>query len=302
VDARSAPTEFDRKSYGLSLLPQGNWTPLMYAARDGGVEAARVLLDHGADVNLTDPDNTTALLYAITNYHYDLAALLVERGADPNLADSSGMNALFAAVDMKTLPWTFGRPEQKPSATMTPHELIEKLLAAGADPNAQLTAVQIKRAHTDGDPAVAKGATAYMRAAKAGDAETMRLLIAHGADPNVALPNGNTALMLAAGLGWRDGNMAIPTRDQGTEQEAIAAIALCLEHGADINAAGANGNTALHNAITGRGSTEIIRFLVEKGADLNAKNTAGQTPIEAALRSRRDRTAAANLLRELMGQ
>jgi ankyrin repeat protein len=300
VDTRSTPTQFARRSAGLSLLPQGSWTPLMYAARDGAFDAATVLVKHQADLNLADPDGTTALVFAIINYHYDLAAMLLEHGADPDIADASGMNALFAAVDMKSLPWTFGRPQLTPAPQMDVSELIKLMLAKGADPNARLLKALMQRAHTDGDPAVGAGATAYMRAAKAGDLETMRLLTERGADPNLLMENGNTALMLAAGLGWRDGNMAVPTKDPGTEEEAIAAIQYCLDHGADINAAGDKGNTALHMATTGRGSLRIVQFLLDHGASPYNRNEAGQTPLDAALASRRDRSEVAMLLRAAM--
>ena len=58
----------------------------MLAARQGALESARVLIDGGAALNLTDPDGTSAMVTAIINGHYDVAALLVEQGADPNLA------------------------------------------------------------------------------------------------------------------------------------------------------------------------------------------------------------------------
>jgi ankyrin repeat protein len=269
----------------------------MYAARDGALEAAEVLVKRGAKLDVTDPGGTTALVLAIINYHYDLAAMLLEHGADPNVADTTGMGALFAAVDMKTLPWSFGRPEQTGHSKISAAALIDILLARGADPNARLTKPLLMRAHTDGDPSVGPGATPFMRAAKAGDVQTMSRLVEHGADPKLRMENGDTALMLAAGLGWRDGNMAVPTRDVGTEEEAIAAIQFCLDHGADINAVGGRGNTALHMASTGRGSLKIVKFLHEHGASLDARNEAGQTPRGAALASRfRDRSAVANLL------
>jgi ankyrin repeat protein len=127
----------------------------------------------------------------------------------------------------------------------------------------------------------------------------MKLLLAHGADPNARLKNGNNALMLSAGLGYRDGNMAVPTKDRGTPQEAIEAIQLCLDRGIDINAPGANGDTALHVAVTGRGDLEIIRYLTTHGASLDAKNTRGETALTAAKSSRRDRADAAELLERL---
>ena len=123
----------------------------------------------------------------------------------------------------------------------------------------------------------------------------MRILLAHGANPNAKMQNGNNALLLAAGLGYRDGNMAVPTRDKGTPEEAIAAIQVCLDKGADINAPGANGDTALHVAVTGRGDLDIIRYLLEHGASLQAKNGRGQTPMDAAKTSRRDRTLVVEL-------
>jgi ankyrin repeat protein len=299
INARSASASFARRAAGLTRLSLGEWTPLMYAAREGAIEAGRVLLDRGAAVNTADPDGATALVLAIINYHYDFAALLLDHKADPNLADSTGMAALFAAVDMNSMPWMFGRPEVPAASKVSALALIESLLKHGANPNATLTAVQIQRAHTDGDPAVAVGATPFLRATKASDLPAMKLLLANGADPNARLKNGNTALMLAAGLGYRDGNMAVPTKDRGTPQEAIAAIQVCLDHGADINTPGANGDTPLHVAVTGRGDLDIIRYLVEHGASLTAKNARGETALDAARTSRRDRKDAADLLTQL---
>ncbi len=116
----------------------------------------------------------------------------------------------------------FGRPE-RPAASKTPApELIESLLKHGADPNAALKAVQVQRAHTDGDPALgARGATPFLRAAKAADVPVMKILLAHGANPNAKLKNENTALMLAAGLGYRDGNMAVPTRTRALRRKRL---------------------------------------------------------------------------------
>jgi ankyrin repeat protein len=290
VNGRSAAAQFARRNAGLTRLSLGQWTPLMYAARDGAMNAGRVLLDGKADVNATDPDGATALVLAIINYHYDFAAMLLDYKADPNLADSTGMAALYAAVDMNSLPWMFGRPEIPAASKVNALDLIGMLLDHGANPNAPLTAVQLQRAHTDGDIGLGGGATPFLRAAKAADVPVMKLLLTRGADPKAVMKNGNNALMLAAGLGYRDGNMAVPTKDRGTPQEAIAALQFCLDAGIDINAAGANGDTALHHAASTRGDLEVVRYLVEHGADLNAKNVRGQTPLEAAKASRKDRS------------
>ena len=145
------------------------------------------------------------------------------------------------------------------------------LLKHGANPNAALTAVQFQRAHTDGDMALGVGATPFHRASKAADVPVMKLLLAHGADAKAVMKNGNNALMLAAGLGYRDGNMAVPTKDRGTPHDAIAAVQLCLDNGLDVNAVGANGNTALHDAIDGREGLDVVRYLIEHGAEPSHK-------------------------------
>src|SRR6185436_9227651 len=123
INARStvldAPVlEFPRSGGPNSPFPRGGWTPLMFAARQGATDAARALVELGANPNvvaLPETDvplkgdelasvdkgiGTTALVFAIINSHFDLAAMLVEKGADPNVADLSGEAALYAAVDM----------------------------------------------------------------------------------------------------------------------------------------------------------------------------------------------------------
>jgi ankyrin repeat protein len=302
IDARSTAPDFPRKQSGLSVLPRGRWTPLMYAARQGALEGTRALAAAGANLDLKDPDGTTALVLAIINVHYDTAAALIEAGADPNLADDTGMAALYAAVDLNTLPWMFGRPDPKLTDRLTGVDIVRMLLEQGADPNARLKAVIMQRHHTGGDTALGEGATPFMRAAKSGDLPAMRLLLKYGADPTITQKNHTTALMLAAGFGWRDGNAAIPTRDRGSVKDALAALQMCLDGGVDVRAANDAGDTVLHAAAT-RGSDVIIQFLVDNGADVHAKNRQGRTPLDAAL-ARRGASAvpaAVAILQKLSG-
>jgi len=129
-DDRSTVTSFPRLRFGdgivarQTVLPRGGWTPLMYAARQNAIDAARALADAGANLNLTDPDGTSALVFAIINGHFDLAQLLLEKGADPNVADEKGMAALYAAVDMHTLDETVGRPNPKPHGRLDAAGLV----------------------------------------------------------------------------------------------------------------------------------------------------------------------------------
>src|SRR5205085_994054 len=93
---------------GQTVLPRGGWTALMYAARQGAIDAARALAECHADLNIADPDGTPALTFAIINGHYDLATLLVEKGADVRQPDRTGATPLYSAVDMHTLQTSFG--------------------------------------------------------------------------------------------------------------------------------------------------------------------------------------------------
>jgi ankyrin repeat protein len=294
INGRSAPTRFSRERLGQSVLPKGAWTPLMYAARQGSLAAARTLAEKGAALDLTAPDGATALVLAIINTHYDLAAMLLEKGADPNVADVTGMAALYAAVDMNTVPWAHGRAAPKFRDRLDGLGMIRMLLDYSADVDAKLKAPKPQRQHTSGDPNLGAGATPLMRATKAGDLPVMRLLLEYGADPAVKMKDGTNLLMIAAGMGWRGGFDTF--RDPGTETSAIEAIKLCLELGFDINGVNDKKQTPLHGAI-GRGP-HVVEFLVKSGADMMARDNGNRTPLENLLgggrRGRANGAAGAN--------
>jgi ankyrin repeat protein len=115
-----------------------------------------------------------------------------------------------------------------------------------------------------------------MRAARSGDAATMRLLIAAGADPKLTTKEGNNALMFAAGVGYRDKNT------RGTEAEALEALEVGVDQGLDINQANSRGETALHGAAS-RGADTIVRYLVAHGAKVDAKSSREFTPLDIAM-------------------
>jgi uncharacterized protein len=299
VNGRSNALKYDKDRFGLegvtTVLPHGSWTPLMYAARQGSLGAARVLAETGADLNLKDPDGTTALVFAIINGHFDTAALLLIKGADPNLADSTGMAALYAAVDMSTLGEVYGRPaRQQDSGDTTALDLMKLLLEHGGNPNAQLRTPTLFRAHTPGEPTLGQGATPLMRAAKNGDAAAMRLLLEHGADPALAQKNHTTALMLAAGFGR---GLGVFAKDYATEAEMIAGLKVLLDRHVDVNAVNDSGQTALHFAALSSDAT--VKLLAEHGAELDIKDKQGRTPLDFALGAGgRGRAGAAPVARE----
>lgn len=291
--------EFPRSGGPNSPFPRGGWTPLMFAARDGAMEAARALVDGGADLNmvalpetdvplkddeLTSADRgvgTSALVFAIINSHYDLAAVLLEKGANPNVEDLSGMAALYAAVDMNSLQWVQGRPAPILRDRLDAVDLVKLLLAKGANPNQRLKRGPLKRHHDAGSTlGFGTGATPLMRAARTNDVSVMKALLDGGADPFLTLPDRTNALHIAAGLGYGglrgEGiRIVVPTADG-----AVEALGLLLDRGMDVDAFNAAGNTALHGAV-GRGDA-VVKFLASRGASLDVKNKAGFTPLDLA--------------------
>jgi uncharacterized protein len=272
------PLEAKRPANGniVSVRPRGGLTPLLFAARQGALDAARVLVRAGADLNIIEPDGTNALVTAVINAHYDLAWFLLQSGADPNIADKYGRTALYAAVDMNSLEISVTRPAPKDLDATRPLDVVRLALERGARVDTALIDPTPGRGLSDDpDPILTAGATAFLRASKTGDIAAMQLLVDHGANPLVATAAGTSALMAASGLGWRYGLSHVP------ESDSIQAIQLCLNVGADVNAANAKGETALHGAAM-RGANQIVQFLVDHGARLDLTDKDGRTPLNVA--------------------
>jgi len=237
----------------------GLLTPLMFAAREGSLESARLLVAAGADVNAIDGDGKDVLGLAIFNGNYDLASFLINNHAQVNHPDSQGFTPLFWAADRRNMetppnfPWM---------VTTDPLPLIKKLLDAGANPNALVNNTPRARMR-DGSPRIVY-ATAIMRAAFSGDLELVKLLLAHGADPHIVSKDKETTLMAAAGTGFINGYSK--GRSAG---ERLEVVKLLVQLGEDVNAADNYGITPLMVAAN-MGEMPIIEFLIDKGADLGA--------------------------------
>ena len=288
-------------SQGITLeeVEQGGSTPLLFAARSGDLESARLLVAAGADVHDTTADGNTALVTAAHSGHGSLAAFLLDEGADANAAPL-GYTALHAAVVRgNLLDRDLRNPD--PGAGVT---LVRALLAHGADPNARLIkGTPVRRwSHDFAFMARWVGATPLWLAAKFLEVDMMRVLADAGADPRLASSNGTTPLMAAAGLGFsRGGGSAfIKTRRDfssynpvasaelgsripaAEERRALEAVSLALELGADVNAANDGGDTALH-AAAAQGTNTVIELLMDRGGDVHAENRRGQTPVALAV-------------------
>jgi ankyrin repeat protein len=254
----------------------GAKTPLLYAAREGSAEVARMLIEAGADIEQADANGTTPLLAAVINDHMAVARLLIESGANVNAVDWYGQTPLWAAVDVRNVD--VPGPTRDNGVDRAPVlEVIKLLLERGAEVDARTREYPPERRWITGLGSLAwvdfTGQTAFLRAALAGDLTVMRLLLDAGADPNIDTFTGTSPLMAAAGVNW----VVNQTYDEGPEA-LLEAVKLCWELGNDVNQVNHMGVGAVHGAAN-RGSDEIIRFLHEKGARLDVPDNVGRTPL-----------------------
>jgi ankyrin repeat protein len=260
---------------GFQPETPGGMTALLYAARDGRLDIARMLIAAQANVQQADVNGITPLLMAITNNHLDVAQFLLQQAAAVNAADWWGRTPLYATVEIRNRD--YGRNNEHDVDRLEALELIKMLLDRGANVNARTKEVPpIRRFITPlGDLSWVDftGQTPFLRAALAGDITLMRLLLDKGADPNIATFAGTTALMAAAGVNWMSGQTFTESKDA-----LMQAVQLCLDKDADVNAKNSMGVTAVIGAAN-RGSDDILELLVKKGARLDIKDNEGRTPL-----------------------
>jgi cytohesin len=254
----------------------GELTALVYAARSGSIDSARVLLDAGANVNQVTRYGWSALLAATQNRNYQLGKFLIEHGADVNLANKGGWTPLYLATDNRNLE---GGDYPTRTPDMDHLEYIKLLLDAGANVNAQVTESTETRTVFTNQWLDEEGATAFLRASQSGDIELMKLLLEHGADPKIYTKLGVTPLAAAAGIGWVEG-----ITSEHSPEETVEAVKLLLELGLDPNYQADTGRTALHGAAH-KGATEVVRVLVAAGARMDIRdfgNTDNRGSVELA--------------------
>ena len=269
------------------------------------------LIDGGADINqLSAGDQTSPLLMAIINGHFDLATDMLNRGASATQVAFNGVTPLYATLNIQWAPKSlYPSPKAYQQQTTTYLELMKTLLDKGADPNVRLQRkVWYQAFNSDFAGVDESGATPFWRAAYANDVAAMKLLVAHGADPNIPtmkpagrpftgegirqvqdlsgvppIPYGGPGvypLHAASGVGYGEGFAANSHRYAPTG--FLPAIKYLVEElGVDVNATDHEGNTPVHLAAS-RGDNESILFLVSKGADVMRLNREGNTTVDIA--------------------
>jgi hypothetical protein len=241
---------------------------------------------------------------------------MIEAGADVDKWDLFGRSPLYMAADTSTLP-VMGNGAMVVLPSDDEHTALDVarlLLEAGADPNLRLKRRPPYRnvpQDRGGDTILAQGATPLLRAARAGDAPFVKLLLEHGALVDLPSKEGVTPLMAAAGVEY---GLRVTRGRNRTEQGVLATLQLLVDAGADVNArmlrepraqvsnsasarvqgytyAGRGRQVPSPNAVPHRaaihgaartGANAVVEFLAANGADLELPDADGSTPFDLA--------------------
>ena len=248
---------------GLVGSGGGGLTPLVFAAREGDLESAKLLLDAGVPINQVTEYGWTPLLTAVNNRNYQLAKFLLEKGADPNIVNKGGWTPLYLATDNRNIE---GGDYPVPKPDLDHLEFIKFLLAHDADPNARAKDNTLTRTIFTMQWFYEAGATPFIRAAQSSDTALMQLLLDYGADPFMVSDNGDSALTACGGIGWVEG-----VTYERTAKENFEAMRMLLDLGLDPNWANREGRTALMGAAL-KGRNDVVSMLVARGAKLETRD------------------------------
>ena len=269
------------------------FTPFFFAVREGHLDTVRVLLKAGADVNAMMERTakppvagapgggrplppTNALAIAVQNAHFELAIALVDAGADPNDV-RTGFSPLHMIAGVRK-PDSSDISDAAPpigSGRLSSADFVREIVKRGANVNLQLPKGTRKLPNTSSQVGT-EGATPFLFAADRSDVPLMRLLVELGANPLLPNFNNTTPLLAAAGVGTAE-----PQEEAGEESEALEAVNMLLDLGADINAVDNNGDTAMHGAAYNI-YPRVVELLAKRGADpkvWNKPNKGGGTPL-----------------------
>jgi ankyrin repeat protein len=289
LSERQAPVVEELVKHGANVEQASNsgFTPLMFAAQQGDVDSAGILIKAGAKTNEAQPKTAlTPLLIASAMSQAKTVDLLLDNGADPNAVDANGYGPLHKVVRDSD----YGIDMERKNAALT---IVKSLVKHGANPNLRIVqdkakaadevkrganAFYGKRAALTVTEIVLQGATPLVLAAEVNDLDVIKALVDAGADPNIATDQGTTALMMSSGVGT-DVQRA---REPEERVVAVETAKFLVDHGAEINAAGQFGWTALHGAAY-QGLNDVIAYLVSKGAKIDQKDSFGQTPLSISM-------------------
>ena len=215
-------------------------------------------------------------MLAVQNAHFELAIALIDAGADPNDV-RTGFTPLHMIPGLRKPDSSDISDPAAPagSGRLSSLDFVREIVKRGANVNFRLPKGAPKQPNTSSSIA-SEGATPILFAADREDVPLMKVLLELGADPLIPNFNNTTPLLAAAGVGTAE-----PQEEAGEESEAVEAVKLLLDLGADVNTVDKNGDTAMHGAAYNI-SPLVVKLLAERGADPQIwknPNKAGGTPL-----------------------
>jgi ankyrin repeat protein len=280
----------------IALTTDAGFQAFFFAVRGGHLDTVRAFLAAGADANamMQRPTSvagkgsrgqgrpsargpaTSPLALAVQNGHFELAIALIDAGADPNDI-RTGFTPLHMIAGVRK-PDSSDTSDPAPpagSGRLSSADFVREIVKRGANVNFRLPKGAPKQPNTSSSIG-SDGATPLLFAADRDDVPLVRLLLELGADPLLPNFNNTTPLMAAAGVGTNE-----PQEEAGEESEAMEAVKMLLDLGADVNTVDKNGDTAMHGAAYNI-SPRVVKLLAERGADPQIwknHNKAGGTPL-----------------------
>ena len=243
--------DFEGDSAGGDYVDEGGDTPMLFAARVGDIESAKLLLSAGANIEDARADRNERAGPGRPQRPGRLRRISSRQGREPKRR----RRRLHGVARGHTAQQS-GPREGPPVASGESQRSADE-----SDAGEALQRLRIRQAD----------ARRHARSCWRPDRrqlDAMRVLAANGADVNLGLDNGTNPVMAAAMRQVRGGRFA--------ENRVVEAMKLAIELGANVNTPNIDGDTALHFAATRRLDL-VVQFLVDSGATVNARNVKGQT-------------------------
>ncbi len=261
----------------VKAQPKGHWTPLNWASYYGKPDMVRVLIDHGATVNLNAENGLLRTpLQDVSRGEYEsqddgvrVAQLLLERGADVNAQDINRETPLHFAsssgrIEIARVLLDHGAIAiAEASEGETPLHAISRGKYDSQD-GIRLAQLLMERG-VDANKPDKDHDTPLHYACYSGKLDIARELLDHGATATAENGQGETPLHVIS-------------RGEYEPQDGVRLARLLLEHGADVNAPDTDNDTPLHYACS-NGKLDIARLLLNHGAAANAENNLGESPL-----------------------
>ncbi len=243
-------------------------TPLKVAIDAVNEVIVKLLLQYGARINNVCVNHKTPLINALMRMscNINITEILLQNGADPNLADADGKHPLYFVRynEMKKISKLLIKYGANIDCLLSNNK--EYLLNALKYGNNYLAKLLLEKNNTNINEVDEGGNTLLHRTSGYINAQdSMKLLLDHGADPNIKNINMQTPLHIAANIG------------------NFSSVSILLKYGADANIQDEDGATPLYLCVNRRGDSNVYKNFIDNGANPDIVNSSGISPLHLVI-------------------